>query len=177
MIREILAEKTGVMVVDYQEKLGAAMHQEVLQQGVKNTRNILTLAELMNIPVICTEQYPRGLGPTIEALGALTPSPVPKTTFSAYRTPEIEQGVKDSGRTQWIVVGMETHICVYQTVRDLIRQGHEVWVPQDASVSRKKSDWMIGVDLMRASSAQITSTEAVLFDLLKDGKGLSLIHI
>jgi nicotinamidase-related amidase len=92
-------------------------------------------------------------------------------TFSAWRAPEVRAALEAAGRTQIVLVGMETHICVYQTARDLVGAGYAVHVPIDAVASRTSANVGAGLDLLRSAGVQTTCTEAVLFDLLKEGRG------
>jgi nicotinamidase-related amidase len=171
MAVELFPERAALIVIDYQARLRDAMPQTVYSQNMNHTLNLIKAANLLNLPVIVTEQYPKGLGKTVDELAIELPEPMEKTTFSAYRDPEIKNAIDGSERTQWIVVGMETHICVYQTARDLLAEGHEVWIPRDAVISRRKGDWTVGLDLLTHSGATVASAEVVLFDLLKAGRG------
>jgi len=171
MPTEIMPSQTGILVIDYQTRLGDAMPQDVFLENARNTCNIIRLAAHIGLPIVGTEQYPKGLGTTVDTIRTLIPDPLPKTTFSAYRDESIAHRIQLHKRAQWIVMGMETHICVYQTVRDLVGAGMTVWVPGNTVVSRKKSDWKAGVQLIASIGGQITSAEAVLFDLLKEGRG------
>ena len=168
---EIHHEKTGLLVIDFQEKLAKAMPQDVLGEAVRNTQNIMYLAHQMGMPTIITEQYPRGLGPTIDALSEWTQNALGKTHFSAWKDTDIRQALMSVDRERWIIVGMETHICVYQSARDLIKEGFNVWIPSDAVVSRRSADRASGLALMRDCGAHLSCTEAILFDCLKEARG------
>ena len=171
MAPELLPNQTGILVIDYQTRLAGAMPETVFNQSVTNTSHLLTLAQRLALPVVVTEQYPQGLGATVDTLQGLIPSPFAKTTFDALADPTIFEAVDGLKKDHWIVVGMETHICVYQTARHLVNRGHEVWLPQDAVVSRTRQNWSTGVSLMSGLGVNITCTEATLFDLLKEAKG------
>ena len=168
---EIYSEKVGILVIDFQERLAGAMPEYIFSGAVKNAQNLLHTADEMDIPIVVTEQYPEGLGSTIQALSEWSETPLSKTHFSGWRDPMIRARIETLHRTQWIVIGMETHICVFQTVRDLVAQNYTVWVPTDAVVSRTKANWKTGISLIENTGAQRTSVEAVLFDLLKEGRG------
>lgn len=169
---ELIHNTTAVLVVDWQERLCAAMPPAVVEQNTRNVTHLLTLAGRLELPVVCTEQYPQGLGPTVEALRVLLPKPaLPKTAFSAMRDATAASALRDAGRSAVVVAGIETHICVFQTVRDLVNAGYDVHVPADAVISRSQENWRRGLDLIRAAGAVVTSTETVLFDLLKVGQG------
>ena len=167
---EIDSEKVGILVIDFQERLAGAMPEHIFLQAVKNAQNLLHTADEMDIPIVVTEQYPEGLGSTIQGLSEWSETPLSKTHFSGWRDPMIRARIETLNRTQWIVIGMETHICVFQTVRDLMAQDYTVWVPTDAVVAVQsrigKRDFPD-----RSTGAQPTCVEAVLFDLLKEGRG------
>lgn len=169
---ELIPETTAFLIVDWQERLCAAMPGEVVARHTKNVTHLLTLAGRLDIPVLATEQYPQGLGPTLEPVRELLPRPaMAKSAFSAMRDSAVAAAIRDSGRSTVVVCGMETHICVFQTVRDLARSGVAVQVPADAVISRTRDNWNRGLELLRAAGAVVTTTEAVLFDLLKVGQG------
>jgi nicotinamidase-related amidase len=167
---------TGLVIIDVQERLSAAMPREVLDRALRQNATLLEMAALLKLPVAISEQYPKGLGPTVPLLKEAAMKVMPparfieKTEFSLCGAPLFDQflGV---GRKTWIVTGMETHICVLQTVRDLIARGYTVHVPVDACVSRKKLDWKTGAAQMAQMGAVITTTETVLFDLVKRAQG------
>lgn len=172
MSLELSAPESALVVVDFQQRLCEAMPQDVVSRHARNVTHLLTLAARLDVPVVATEQYPKGLGPTIDEVAALLPSPaLEKIEFSVMRNAAAASALRGTGRRVAIVAGMETHICVYQTVRDLLGAGWRVHVPADAVVSRSKSNWRVGLDLMRHAGAVVTSTETVLFDLLKEGRG------
>jgi nicotinamidase-related amidase len=172
MQRELKPKETGILVIDFQERLCDAMPTAVIEAATRNIENLLVLSQRLEIPVIVTEQYPKGLGPTIDPLARAMSEPrFAKTAFSAMRDDEARAAIEGAHRSSWIVAGMETHICVYQTVRDLLNSNRDVWVLGDGAVSRTKANWKNGLDLMRDAGATITSTEAALFDLLEEGRG------
>jgi len=171
---ELNPPETVLLVIDFQERLCAAMPGKVGERHATNVTHLATLAARMDLPVVATEQYPRGLGPTIEVVRGALPegaAPLPKTMFSALRDPAIAAALRATGRKSVVVVGMETHVCVYQSARDLVSAGYRVQVPTDAVVSRTKANWRTGLELLSGSGAVLTSTEAILFDLLKEGRG------
>lgn len=168
MIRkhDLFPDEIVLLVIDLQEKLMAAMQDK--EQVLKNTNLLLKLAELYKIPVIVTEQYPKGLGNTVpeiaENLGEHTL--VEKIVYSAF-VPEIRRKLQELGRSKIVVVGTETHVCVYQTVRDLINEDFMVHVVKDAVCSRFPLNYDNGLDLMKDVGAVVTNTETVVFDVLK----------
>ncbi len=162
------AEESILVVIDVQEKLCKAMDEGVLRKLLDNTGLLLEAANTLAIPVVVTEQYPRGLGPTLLELKAKVSTPVlEKLTFSCCGIETFTQVLNNSERKQVILVGMETHVCVLQTAIDLLDAGFTVHLVQDALMSRTKQNWRIGLEAARNAGAVITSAEAALFQLLK----------
>lgn len=157
-----------LLVVDVQEKLCKVMDQEVLAQLTRNTGILLEAARELGIPVVATEQYVKGLGPTLQELREkFDGDPLEKMTFSCCGDEEFLNRLAQLGRKQVIVTGMETHVCVLQTVLELLERGYHVHLVKDAVMSRTKGNWKVGVSNAAAAGAVITSTEAALFQLLR----------
>ena len=156
-----------LVVIDIQERLAAVMEERGLI--IDNVLHLIELARLYDLPVLVTEQYPKGLGPTVpEIRDALRDySPLEKITFSCAETEQFMQMLGDLGRKKVILTGMETHVCVLQTCIDLLRSGYHVHLPSDAVTSRKDRDKERGLNFMRDAGAVITCTETVLFQILK----------
>lgn len=170
---ELFPNDTVLVLVDWQEKLLAAMDPETGQRNLKNAVTLVEGAKLMGIPIFVTEQYPRGLGPTVEPLRMVLDGvqPVEKIQFDCCAVDEFEKKLAALKRRRVILSGMETHICVYQTARGLAQLDYDVHVPVDAVVSRRKHNFRVGLSLIGAAGGVLTSTEAVLFDLVKRGEG------
>ena len=136
---------------------------------INNTGILIEISKDMGIPILTTEQYPKGLGSTVEKLNCnLEKSSIyEKISFTGYIEP-IVSNLKQSGRKKVIIVGIEAHICVFQTIRDLLTDGYQVFAVADAMCSRTKQNYKIALDLMKTMGAIITSTETVCFDLLKE---------
>jgi hypothetical protein len=165
-----LSSTTAVLaVIDWQERLFPAMPEGLRDRALAQGANLTWLARSLDIPIVASEQYPRGLGPTLPDLEIS--QALPKTTFSAMRDPAFRQALEASGRSQVILSGMETHICVAQTARDLLASALEVWVVADACLSRRRLDWELGLDRMRADGARVVTAEAALFELLGEAAG------
>lgn len=162
-------DKAVLVVIDVQEKLCAAMHDTVLKQLVKNIGILLESAAELDVPVLVTEQYVKGLGGALPELKekAAAASCYEKMTFSSCGSAEFVAALKATGRTQVIITGMETHVCVLQTVIELREAGFVVHVAKDAVMSRSKQNWRTAVQAMTLAGAIPTSTESVLFQLLK----------
>jgi nicotinamidase-related amidase len=179
----------ALLVVDFQERLAAVMDPTERARCERNITILIELARRLAMPVVVSEQYPKGLGPTVAALaaqlgmaGALVtgdatarPPALPagyatrfeKVAFGCTAEPGFDDVLASVGRTQWIVVGMETHICVYQTARGLAARGLRVHVPADAVISRSADHRAVGLDLLGRAGALVTTTETVAFDALK----------
>ena len=155
----------ALLVIDVQERLCGAMRPEPLERMLNRTGALIEGARAMGLPIAFTEQYPKGLGPTLPALLAKVPgaSPHEKLRFSAA-LPEVLEAL--GGRKQVIVAGMETHVCVYQTVRDLAAAGVTPFLAADAVISRTDEDRQVGLSLCAQAGAVTTTAEAALFDLL-----------
>ena len=163
-------EDSTLLVVDMQEKLMSAMPEIESRFAVKNVKILLEAAGILEIPVSMTEQYPKGLGPTIveikESAGDCF-HPIEKIVFSCARSPEFMDVLKELGRSSVLICGVETHVCVLQTAIDLINDGYHIYVPADAVVSRKELDWQKGIELMDKAGAVVGTTETFLFQLLE----------
>ena len=163
--------RAALLVVDIQERLAAVMPEAILAQTVRNTAVLIETARRMWLPIVVSQQYPKGLGPTVAPIeDALRDAPTlhrfDKLEFSAAGTDVFAGLAPKLGRDQWIVTGMEAHVCVYQSARGLVDRGYQVHVVADAIASRTKANFKVGRDLIAASGAHVTSTEVVVFDLL-----------
>ncbi len=159
--------RTAILVVDVQERLCPAMPPAELERLVKYVRALLGAARELGLPVLATEQYPKGLGPTLPALRELLPSPpLVKMHFSCAPDPGFAAALEAPGRRQVVIAGMETHVCVFQTARDLTAQGYEVQVCADAVTSRTEEHRRVGLELCREAGAVVTTAETAIFDLL-----------
>ncbi len=169
-------DNTALVVIDAQDRLASAMHSDSLNRAVKSWVSFVEIAALLKLPICVSEQYPKGLGRTLpvlrEALSKMMPPPlfIEKTDFSLAGTALFNQFL-NNGRKQLILVGMETHICVFQTARDLAARGYEVYVPLDGVVSRARHNWRIGLELIRNAGGTVSSMEALLFDLIERAEG------
>ena len=159
-------EHTGLVIVDVQVKL-----MSVMRQGPRVTDNIaklIHLSGLFDLPVILTEQYPRMMGPTVPEVKLLLKDvgPIDKMDFNCCSVGPFNEGLKSRGLINIILTGVESHICVFQTCVSLLDKGYIVHVPRDAVDSRTEENWQVGLALMEKAGAVITSTEAVIFQVL-----------
>lgn len=153
-----------VLVIDFQERLFAAMPEGTRGAALRSVENLVFLSEELGIPVTVTEQYPKGLGPTVPSLAAASRVPFVKTAFSALQEPGFDAHLVGS---QVLVAGMETHVCVALTVADLRARGFEVGVVADGCLSRRAEDRELGLALARGAGASVLPVETVLFGLLE----------
>ena len=162
-------DKAVLVVIDVQEKLCLAMDHKVLGKLSKNIGILLETARELGLPVLVTEQYVKGLGPTLPELKekAGDASCLEKMSFSCCGSSEFLQTLAASGRKQVIITGMETHVCVLQTVIELRDAGMEVHLVKDAVMSRDKRNWETAIEAMTLTGAVPTCTESVMFQLLK----------
>ncbi len=158
-----------ILVVDVQERLCPAMPPDALSRLVKYTQALLGGARELGLPVLATEQYPKGLGATLPALRERLPSPpLAKLHFSCAADPGFAAALEATRRRQVVLAGMEAHVCVFQTARDLVAAGYEVHVCADAVASRSEEHRRIGIELAREVGAIVTTAETAIFDLLHD---------
>ncbi len=156
------AADTGLLVVDVQEKLVPAITGA--DRVVFNVRRLIDGAEVLGLPVVATEQYPRGLGPTVPELAQRLGNVPSKLTFSCGGCPEIFQDLEGRGVHKLLVCGLEAHVCVQQTVLDLLAHGWRVYVAVDAVGSRFEIDCRTALGRMDSAGAALTTTEAALFE-------------
>lgn len=160
-------EDSALVVIDIQERIAAVMKYR--EQVVKNNKILLTAAREFDLPVLVTEHYPRGLGKTVPELGEdLEDREIyEKIIFSAGGEGKIGAALEKLEGKKLIVTGMEAHVCVLQSVRDMIARGFYVHVVQDGVCSRTKENYRNALWQMYQMGAVITNTETVVFDLLK----------
>jgi len=156
----LVRDRAALVVVDVQDAFRPYDAFAVVAEGCAK---LLQGARILELPRLVSEQYPKGLGHTAAEVGLEEESPIEKTVFSAARA----DGFDLSGREQAIVCGIETHVCVSQTVHDLLEEGIEVHVPADAVGSRQRLDDERGLDRMERAGAVVPTVEAALFELLE----------
>ena len=164
-------ENTVLLVVDVQGKLASLMYDK--QTLFENIKKCIQGAKVLEIPILWVEQNPSGLGKTIPEIANLLEDrkPIAKMSFSSYKNKNFKDALKDLNRNQILIVGIETHVCVYQTAVDLVYAGFEVSVVADAVSSRKQEDKQIGIQRMKDEGIKLTSTEMTLFELQKVAEG------
>jgi nicotinamidase-related amidase len=167
--RPLDADRSALIVVDIQEKLLPPIYQNA--QLLKNSQLLIRLAGILKIPALVTTQYAKGLGNTTPEIASLLPDaqPIDKLMFSCFGSDAFCSMLKrlPGNRNTVLLCGMESHICVMQTALGALREGYIVHVASDAISSRTEWNWKIGLERMRAAGAVISSTEMILYELLR----------
>jgi nicotinamidase-related amidase len=170
VIERLDPKTSSILVVDVQERLCRAMPEARLCDLERSARILLGAARELAIRVLATEQYPRGLGPTLPALAELLDKAgarrFEKLSFSACAADGFRDALDASGPRSVVLIGMEAHVCVFQTARDLAAAGYAVHVPVDGVSSRRDDHREIGIALCQRAGAFATTSETVLFDWL-----------
>ena len=168
--RQLLqAEQCALIVVDIQEKLLSPIFNK--DELVRNSQLLVRLAGILELPTIVTTQYQKGLGSTVPEIASLLTgtSPLDKLQFGCFGCDEFRSALKmlPGHRNTLLVCGMEAHICVMQTVLGALNDGYLVHVATDAIGSRVRWNWDIGIDRMRSAGAVISTTEMMIYELLR----------
>ncbi len=158
-----------VLIIDVQEKLVNMLKDEPIYP---NAVKIAQAAGILNIPCIITEQYPKGLGQTVEEIKKALPNALyfEKTYFSVLKENNFIDKIKETKKHQIILFGIETHICVLQTAFDLLKAGYEVFVVANASGSREEYNKEFALKRLRHANCQTLTVEMLLFELLESSK-------
>jgi nicotinamidase-related amidase len=165
MNQRLSPENSLLVIVDVQERLLPAVQNP--PRVVFNTRRLLEGARLLSVPVIVSEQYPQGLGNTVKELVPYIPegtAVLPKKSFSVYDDEHLRTAIDTHQRSQIILCGVETHVCVLQSAFDLQRAGKEVCVVTDAVASRFTDDMQMALRRFESSGIVLTTTESLLFE-------------
>jgi len=162
-------EQCALVVIDIQQKLLPPIFQK--EQLVRNTQLLLRAASILKIPALVSTQYAKGLGATVPEIASLLngTEAIDKTLFSCFGSDLFCDAVKHlpGHRNTLLLCGMESHICVAQTALAALREGYLVHIASDAVGSRTEWNWKIGLDRMRAAGAVISSTEMMIYDLMR----------
>jgi len=162
-------ERTTLVVCDVQERLFHAMDADHREEVMRNIKVLAASARRLRVPILVTEQYPKGLGHTLqELLDTLGPGvePLPKVTFSCCAVGAFRARLQATGARHVVLTGIEAHVCVLMSALDLIALGYTVHVAADAVTSRTQANWRLAMDQLRQAGAVVTATESVLFQLL-----------
>jgi nicotinamidase-related amidase len=159
-------ETTALLIIDIQEKVLAVMNNP--KEVTNNTIKLIKGFKVLNLPIFFTEQYPKGLGSTTSVIAKELEglSAIQKMSFSCFGADDLFTRLKDNDISQVVIAGIESHVCVQQTVLDLLANGFQVNVCADAVSSRKEIDYNTALERMRSHGAEITTAESVLFELL-----------
>ena len=167
--RPLAAEQCALVVIDIQEKLLPPIFQK--EQLVRNSQLLIRAARILQIPALVSTQYAKGLGGTVTDIASLLPGvdAIDKTLFSCFGSDVFCSVLKrlPGQRNTLLLCGMESHICVTQTALAALREGYLVHVASDAVSSRTEWNWKIGLDRMRAAGAVISSTEMMIYELMR----------
>ncbi len=160
-------EGTGLVLVDAQEKLMKVMRDP--ERVIDRMHKLLHLARVYDLPVILTEQYPKWLGPTLPNVQDLLPEydPIEKLDFDCCRVDLFNTRLEAAALKNIILMGVETHICIFQTCVSLLKMGYTVHIPHHAVDSRTEDNWQVGLSLMEAAGAVITSAETIIFQVME----------
>lgn len=167
--RPLEGDQCALLVIDVQEKLLPPIFQK--EQLVRNAQLLIRAAGILKIPALVSTQYAKGLGTTVPEVASLLPGAeaIDKTLFSCFGSDVFCSMVKrlPGQRTTLLVCGMESHICVAQTALAALREGYLVHIASDAVSSRTEWNWKIGLERMRAAGAVISSTEMMIYELMR----------
>lgn len=161
-------QNTLFVLVDVQDRLANVIYEK--ERALENLTRLIKGLQLLKVPIIWLEQYPKGLGRTCEPLKTLLEeagvSPIEKLTFSGYPHPEFQEALSHYSVENILIAGMESHVCVYQTARDLLTHNFSVELVEDAISSRTPDNSAAGIQKMLSLGAKLTTTEMALFELL-----------
>ena len=164
-----IASTSQLAIIDMQTKLSSVMQADAMQKVAKNCSILAQAANLLEVPIIATEQYPQRLGETLPEISQhfSNVKPIAKTTFSACGEPKFNQHLHRD-KAQIMIAGMEAHICVLQTALDLLQQGKQIFVVEDAVISREANNKNNALARLCEAGCVITNTESVWFEWLGD---------
>lgn len=173
----IQAQDSAVMLIDMQEKLLPLTIDATAIE--KNCRWLLQIAQYLKIPIITTEQYPKGLGPTVTGLSEFCApdQPLDKICFSSIGDEKITDKIRETDCEQWILIGIETHVCVLQTALELREYDKQVFVVEDCTTSRNQHDKRLALDRMKHHGVDIVTREMVVFEWLNKSGTPEFKHI
>ncbi len=159
-----------LVVIDVQEKMLTAISTSPHDAILDKLRRLIEAAKILDIPIIYTEQYPKGIGRTDARVKGWLPSglePIEKTTCSCWRDEAFRNALQETRREHVILAGLESHVCVQQTALDLLRVDYATFLPIDAVGSRFAIDMNTAVERMRRAGVEVSTTEALIFDLIE----------
>ncbi len=156
---------TVLVVIDVQDAFRTAIFE--MGRVAENCSKLVKAFKIFNVPLIHTEQYPQGLGLTIPELKVLfEEKPIEKMEFSCFKNKAFKERLKSISVKKLVICGLEAHVCVLQTALDGIKEGYEVYLVEDATSSRKQSDWKTAAERAQQSGVYRVSTEMIIFQLM-----------
>jgi nicotinamidase-related amidase len=162
-------ERTALVVIDVQERLFPAMDADHREEVMRNIKVLTAAARRLNLGTLVTEQYPKGLGHTLQEVKDALPAgvqPVEKVAFSCLGVDAFRSRLTATGARQILLSGIEAHVCVLMSALDLLAEGYAVHIVADAVTSRTQANWRLAMAQLRQAGAVVTTTETVLFQLL-----------
>jgi len=162
-------DHTALVLIDVQERLFPAMDIDHREEVMRNIKVLAASARRLRVPIFVTEQYPKGLGHTLQELAdTLGPGmePIEKVAFSCCAVGAFRSRLEATSARRVVVAGIEAHVCVLMSALDLLAEGYAVHVVADAVTSRTQANWRLAMDYLRQAGAVVTATETVLFQLL-----------
>ncbi len=170
---DLQPDNTALVFIDWQDRLASVMAPEIHAYNLGKACVLAEAGAAAGVPTLVTEQYPKGLGHTVEPLRERIPDlvAIEKRDFSCFDVPAFAEALKQTQRSHVVLAGMEAHICVYQTARALIANGYVVHIPRDAVISRNSPDYKAALGLYAQLGAFVTSTETVVFDWVRRAEG------
>lgn len=170
--------RTALFVIDVQDKLFS--HVERSCEVMLAIQKVIQGFQILKLPILVSEQYPKGLGSTIAPLKAVLHEDqeyLVKTTFACTKDSLIQERMKNLKTNQWVLVGLEAHVCILQTAKDMLKNGQEVIILNDAITSRSLYDFSTAIAELRDCGARISSSETILFELLGDSQAAEFKQI
>lgn len=162
--------RTALVVIDVQERLFPAMDADHREEVMRNIKVLIAAARRLNLGTLVTEQYPKGLGHTLQELKDALPAgaqPVEKVAFSCLGADAFRSRLTATGARQLLLAGIEAHVCVLMSALDLLAEGYGVHIVADAVTSRTQANWRLAMAQLRQAGAVVTTTETALFQLLR----------
>ncbi len=163
-------ERIALVVIDVQERLFPAMDADHREEVMRNIKVLTATARRLHLGILVTEQYPKGLGHTLQELKDTLPAegqPVEKVAFSCLGVDAFRSRLAATGARQLLLAGIEAHVCVLMSALDLLAEGYAVHIVADAVTSRTQANWRLAMAQLRQAGAVVTTTETVLFQLLR----------
>jgi nicotinamidase-related amidase len=163
-------ERTALVVIDVQERLFPAMDADHREEVMRNIKVLTATARRLHLGILVTEQYPKGLGHTLQEVKDTLPpevQPVEKVAFSCLGADAFRSRLAATGARQLLLAGIEAHVCVLMSALDLLAEGYAVHIVADAVTSRTQANWRLAMAQLRQAGAVVTTTETVLFQLLR----------